>query len=108
MAGSSNTNNVPKGTTLFFGSWAIVTPREASPATLSSHLVMPNSPKPRTRSQLAGIRESADLDEKEFHPNSTRITQKTCQLQPKLLVQSSLTQILIPKNPTFPKLLKNI
>ena len=61
MAGSSNANNVPKGTTLVFGSWACTADRTGG---FSSHLVMPNSPKPRTRSQLAGIRESADLDEK--------------------------------------------
>ena len=34
----------------------------------SSHLVMPNSPKLKTRSQLADIRESADLDEKRVPP----------------------------------------
>ena len=34
----------------------------------SSHLVTPNSPKSKTRSQLADIRESADLDEKRFLP----------------------------------------
>ena len=34
----------------------------------SSHLVTPNSPKLKTRSQLAGIRESADLDEKRAPP----------------------------------------
>ena len=34
----------------------------------SSHLVMPNSPKSKTRSQLADIRESADLDEKRVPP----------------------------------------
>ena len=65
MAGSSNTNSVPEGTTLVFGSWACTADGTGG---FSSHLVMPNSPKPKTRSQLAGIREFADLDKKRVLP----------------------------------------
>ena len=61
MAGSSNANNVPEGTTFVFGSWACTT---YGTGVFSSHLVTPNSPKSKTSSQVAGIRESADLDEK--------------------------------------------
>ena len=61
MAGSSDANNVPKGTTLLFGSWACMADRSGG---FSSHLVTPDSPKPKTTPQLADIRESADLDEK--------------------------------------------
>ena len=61
MAGSSDANNVPEGTTLIFGSWACTTDGTGG---FSSQFVTPNSPKSKTRSQLTGIRESADLDEK--------------------------------------------
>ena len=61
MAGSSDANNVPEGTTLVFGSWACTADRTGG---FSSHLVMPNSPKSKTRYQLADIHESAVLDEK--------------------------------------------
>ena len=64
-AGSSNANSVPEGTTFVFGSWAYTADRMGG---FSSHLVTPNSPKPKTRSQLADIRESADLDEKRVPP----------------------------------------
>ena len=65
MARSSNANNVPEGTTLVFGSWACTANGTGG---FSSHLVTPNSPKPRTLSHLTGIRESADLDEKRVLP----------------------------------------
>jgi hypothetical protein len=65
MAGSSDANKVPKGTNLIFGSWACTADGMGG---FSSHLVTPNSPKPKTRSQAAGIRESADLDEKRVLP----------------------------------------
>ena len=65
MAGSSDANNVPEGTTLVFGSWAYTTDGTGG---FSSYLVTPNSPKSKTRSQLADIRESADLDEKRVPP----------------------------------------
>ena len=104
MAGSSDANDVPEGTTLIFSSWACTADGTGG---FSSYLATPNSPKPRTRSQLAGIRESADLDEKRVYPNSTRIIQKTCQLRPELSVQTSSTQTLTPKNLIFSKLLEN-
>ena len=65
MAESSDANNVPEGTTLIFGSWACTADGTGG---FSSHHVMPNSPKPKTHSQLADILESADLDEKRVPP----------------------------------------
>jgi len=65
MAGSSDANNMPKGTTLVFGSWACMADGSGG---FSSHLVTPNSPKPKTISQLADIHESADLDEQRVLP----------------------------------------
>ena len=65
MAGSSDANNVPEGTTLVFGSWACTADGTGG---FFSHLVMPKSPKPKISSQLAGIRESADPDEKRVLP----------------------------------------
>jgi len=61
MAGSSDANNVPEGTTLVFGSWAYMADGSGG---FSSHLVTPNSPKQKTTSQLVDIRETADLDKK--------------------------------------------
>ena len=61
MAGSSNANNVPQGTTLIFGSWACTADGTGG---FSSHLVTPNSPKSKTSSQVADTRKSADLDGK--------------------------------------------
>ena len=73
MAGSSNANNVLEGTTFVFGSWACTADGSGG---FSSHLVMPNSPKPKITSQLVDIRESADLDEKrvllELSSNNTK------------------------------------
>jgi outer membrane protein OmpA-like peptidoglycan-associated protein len=59
MAGSSDANNVPEGTTLVFGSWACTADGLGG---FSSHLVTPNSPKPKA-TQLADIRETVDLNE---------------------------------------------
>ena len=56
---------MPEGTTLVFDSWACTADGVGG---FSSHLVTPNSPKSKTRSQLADIRESADLDEKRVPP----------------------------------------
>ena len=61
MAGSSDANNVPEGTTLIFGSWACTAEGSGG---FSIHLVTPNSPKPKTTTQLADICKTADLDEK--------------------------------------------
>ena len=59
MAGSSDANNVPEGTTLVFGSWACTADGSGG---FSSHLVTPNSPKPKA-THLADIHETVDLDE---------------------------------------------
>ena len=60
MAGSSDANNMPEGITLVFGYWACMADGSGG---FSSHLVKPDSPKPKTTSQLADIRETAGLDE---------------------------------------------
>jgi hypothetical protein len=65
MARSSNANSVPEGMTFVFGSWACMVDGAGG---FSSHLVTPNSPKSKTCSQLTGICESADLDEKRVPP----------------------------------------
>src|SRR6185503_5950733 len=62
MAGSSDANNLPKGTTLVFGSWACTADRSGG---FSSHLVTPNLPKPKTTSQSAGVCKIAELDGKQ-------------------------------------------
>ena len=61
MAGSSDANNVPEGTTLVFGSWACT---DGGSGGFFNHLVMTNSPKPKITPQLGDIRKSADLNEK--------------------------------------------
>jgi len=65
MAGSSDANNVPKSTTLIFGSWACTADGTGG---FSSHLVAPNSPKPKTSSQVADTRNSTDLDKERVVP----------------------------------------
>ena len=104
MAKSSDTNKVPEGTTLVFGSWACTADGSGG---FSSHLVTPNSPKPKLPPNSLT---SAGLwipMKKEFYSSSTRIMQKTCQLQLELLGQSCSTQDLILKNFTFPKPTEN-
>ena len=49
---------MPEGTTLVFGSWACTADESGS---FSSHLVTPNSPKPKTTLQLGEICETAEL-----------------------------------------------
>ena len=61
MAGSSDANNVPEGTTLVFDSWACTADGSGG---FSSHLVMPNSPKLKTSPQPADICKNSDLDGK--------------------------------------------
>ena len=61
MAGSSDTNNVPEGTTLVFGSWACTADGSGG---FSSHLVTPNSPELKTINQPAKICETVELDGK--------------------------------------------
>ena len=62
MAGSSNANNVPKGTTLDFGSWACTADGLGG---FSSHLVTPNSPELKTINQPVEFRKAAELDGKQ-------------------------------------------
>jgi outer membrane protein OmpA-like peptidoglycan-associated protein len=61
MAGSSDANNVPEGTTLVFGSWACTADGSGG---FSSHLVTPNSPKPEATLQPVDVCKIADPDEK--------------------------------------------
>ena len=61
MAGSSNANNVPEGTTLVFGSWACTADGSGG---FSSHLVTPNSPELKTINQFAEICKTVELDGK--------------------------------------------
>ena len=65
MAESSDANNVPEGTTLVFGSWACTADGSGG---FSSHLVTPNSPKPKTTFQSADVCEIAELDGKQAPP----------------------------------------
>ena len=62
MAGSSNANSVPEGTTFVFGSWACTADRSGG---FSSHLVTPNSPELKTYNQPAEICKTAELDKKQ-------------------------------------------
>jgi len=61
MAGSSDANNVPEGTTHVFGSWACTADASGG---FSSHLVTPNSPKLKTIIQPADVFKIANLDGK--------------------------------------------
>ena len=65
MIGSSDANNVPEGTTLVFGSWACTADGSGG---FSSHLVTPNSPKPKTTLQPTNVCEIAELDGKQAPP----------------------------------------
>jgi hypothetical protein len=59
MAGSSDANNMPEGTTLVFGSCACTADGSGG---FSSHLVTPNSPKPKITPQPIDICKKSDLD----------------------------------------------
>ena len=61
MAGSSDADNVHKGTTLIFGPWECTADGSGG---FSSHLVTPNSPKPKAILQSVDVCEIADPDEK--------------------------------------------
>ena len=61
MAGSSDANNVPKGTTLVFGSWACTADGSGG---FSSHLLMPELPELKTINQSAETCKAAELDGK--------------------------------------------
>ena len=62
MAGSSDANNVPEGTTLVFGTWACTVNGSGG---FSSHLVTPNLPELKTYNQPAEICKTAELDGKQ-------------------------------------------
>ena len=58
MAESSDSNNVPEGTTFVFSSWACTANGSGG---FSSHFVTPNSPELKTINQPAKIYEVAEL-----------------------------------------------
>ena len=94
MAGPSDANGVPEGMTFVFGSWACTADGTGG---YSSHLVTPNSPKSKTRSQLADIRESADLNEERVPPeldsdNPGNMSTVTPGLQKNITEQSYMCQ----------------
>ena len=62
MAGSSDANNVPEGTTLVFDSWACTADRSGG---FSSHLITSEAPELKTINQPAEIYKTAELDEKQ-------------------------------------------
>ena len=61
MAESSDSNNVPEGTTFVFSSWACTANGSGG---FSSHFVTPNSPELKTINQPAKICETVELDGK--------------------------------------------
>ena len=65
MAGLSDANNVPEGTTLVFDSWACTADGSGG---FSSHLVMPKSPELKTANQSVEICKTAELDGKQAPP----------------------------------------
>ena len=65
MAGSRDANNVPEDITLIFGSWACTADGSGG---FSSHLVTPDSPKPKATIQPAEICKTAELDGKQAPP----------------------------------------
>ena len=65
MAGSSDANNVPEGTTLVFGFWTCTVDGSGS---FSSHLVTPYSPKSKTTTQPTEICKTAEPDGKQAPP----------------------------------------
>ena len=62
MAGSSDANNVPEGTTPVFGSWACTADGSGG---FSSHLIMPEAPESKTTYQSAETCKAAELDRKQ-------------------------------------------
>ena len=62
MAGSSDANNAPEGTTHVFGSWAYTVDRSGG---FSSHLVTPNSPDLKTINQSTEICKTIEFDGKQ-------------------------------------------
>ena len=104
MAGSSDANNVPEGKILVFGSWACTADGTGG---FSNHLVTPNSPKSKTRSQLAGIRESANLDEKRVSPELDSDNPENVTTQNLTLGSVEFNTNSDSEKPYFSKLLEN-
>ena len=101
MAGSSNANSVREGTTFIFGSWACTADGTGG---FSSHLV---TPKSKTRSQLVGIRESADLDEKSVLPELDSGNPGNVTTQNRTLGLVKFITDSDSEKPHFPKLLES-
>ena len=65
MAGSSNANNVPEGTTLIFGSWACTVDGLGG---FSSHLITPKTPESKFDDQSAKTSSIVELGENQVLP----------------------------------------
>ena len=59
MAGSSDANNVPEGTTLVFGSWACTADGSGG---VCSHLITPKTPESKINNQSAETSSSLEFD----------------------------------------------
>ena len=104
MAGPSNANGEPEGTTFFFGSWACTADRIGG---FSNHLITPNLPKSKTCSQLADIRECADLDEKRVPPELDSNNPANVTTQNQTLGSVEFITNSDSEKPHFSKLLEN-
>jgi hypothetical protein len=102
MVGSSNTNNVPEGTTLVFGSWACTVNGSGG---FSSHLVMPNSPKPKTALQPADVCKIAELDRKQAPPEFSSDSPENVSTPTRILELAESDTNSDPENLQFSKTL---
>ena len=102
MAGSSNANNAPKGTTLVFGAWACTADGLGG---FSSHLVTPNSPKPKITLQPAEICKTTELDRKQAPPEFSSDTPENVSTPTRTLELAESNTNSDPENLQFSKTL---
>jgi len=102
MAGSSDANNVPEGTTLVFGSWECTTDGSGG---FSSHLVMPNSSKPKTALQPADVYKIAELDGKQAPPELSSDSPENMSTPTRILELAESDTNSDPENLQFSKTL---
>ena len=67
MAESSNANNMPEGTTLIFGSWALTADGSGG---FTGHLIAPKEPKAITNDQLVVTAEFGGNPSTQASPDS--------------------------------------
>ena len=103
MPGSSDANNVPEGTTLVFGSWACTADGSGG---FSSHLVMPNSPKPKKTFQSADVCEFAELDRKQAPPKLSSDIPENVSTPTQILKLAESDTKSDPKKPHFSETLR--